>query len=1429
MSMFRQPQTQVPTKYNGMRVTQALLGQPIPLIFGQHRVAGKLLWYGDFVAAKAKTPGGSGGGFKKGGSQYVYTSALIALLCQGPSAGLQSVWDGSGKFVILPTTESTTVASGSPYSPVNLGQFNTDQGVAFAASYAVGTNDFGAPGPVTLSGVQNVPVPFVAGGSPGAGQYSINGSGQYVFNSADNGKTALVSYSFYRYFIDESELSIVPFVSPYTVTVEHQPNFQNDLGVVYFPSGIPFTKVSGTPTLAGTYNPNGGNYKFAPADAGQGIEISYEWQNVNTDNNAPNSLNLTFVPGAKGQSPWSYLTSKHPGQALGYTQLCYVASSALYLGYTPELPAYNYEVAGLKQFGAGIVDACPSDCIQGILDDPGYGVSFPSQYIHSSLQGIARNFWVANSFFISDIVEGNENAAEVIGKWLEAGQVGAFWSEGVLKFVPYGTSSAIANGAQYTPPTTPILAFNDGNYTPRKGADPIKVSRSSWQDAWNRVNIKWSVRINDYNDDVTPEQDDASIARYGLRPEAAQTYNFITTLAAAQFAANMRLQRNVAIRNTQEFGVNHSFPYLEPGDIIELNDTALGLNATAVRITKTEDDPKTGIAITSEDFPWASGSPTLYPKQPSPTPAPFPGQEDPGNTNLLVVELPARAGLQQSNTLFLFAAGEDSNWGGCSFYQAVGTDSCAITQVKVLSNVLTITGANTLKVGEVATFFDVATATFLNGESVTVVSASGTQFTAAFTHANYGPTADSGAAWSMTPFSPWTGTLAGNSTGAISGGSASAGGLGAVARTGLIAASFPLHASLDLADTLTVDMTSPAVQLESISAAAAASPFPTTLSALIHLNAGAAATIELISYQNAALSSGSTQAGSRYLITDIERGLFGTSPAAFNVADIFVRLDDATVSYQYDPTLIGETIFIKAPSFNLLGNQQQSLADVVPLLVALEGTVGAFDTNTGAPSTSNWLPTFSGSLTYAATTTTITWSWTGVTIFLGDGTSVVVPDGSQVVTGLLANTTYYFYPVWNKALGQLQFIDVADLVMPFPNITGVDGDGTTGYVSTTTSLTRPTTYTVEFWFLQNTNVAGVIVEFNENQTNPANAVFGPSVFMTSANGGTLNYYTKSATTVSGTASNLNNGEWHHVVMTYNGTTVTAYVDGVLDVTGASAAPTSFTGWWRMFSGEVTGNFFGGTLSHVAIYSGVALTAAQVQVDYQLMLNSGMSQYEAQVLANGATYFWKLLDTGSSYADSASSNTGTGHGTLTDSSTQAVISGLGSPGIAWYTTLAQLAQAQQLPGFIPLSPGGMQGITPASGTGGGSGGGSGGSGRGVCVSPSTKVRGGIEFGSLKVGDEVRNAKGETKKITEIIRHHYVGPMMKLPDGGLITPYHTLAYGDGPIKWTPSKLVLRDGWEPYDGEVLNCSVEAEDFDGHSYQLDSGYFAHNFVIGK
>lgn len=770
MGLFNQERSVPPTKYNGIRTASAILGTPLPIVIGQQRVSWKLLWYGDFVASQAKQQGGGGSGMSKGGVQYVYAASVIGSVCMGPTTNFLAVWDSVGRYAMDTYTEPTTVGGGSfpTYAPANQAIFHADLGVGIQSAYSTTVNDYGSPGPVVLSGTQKVPLAYTSSPTPNPGEYTITfpgGLATYTFNSAQTGQLAIVNYVAFRYRIQEEELNVIPALSPFQITVQYQSEFYSDAGVQYYPTGTALSVVGGTPSITGTYNPNGGNYLFAPGDAGASVTINYVYKDPNTDTNAPSTLNLTYFTGALGQAPWSYLTSKHPSAALGYSEVAYVASSGLYLGYSAVLPQLNFEILGSFPFGNGIPDACPADAIFQLLTNPAYKISFPATSVHWSLNGMlngtgifyiaptgagtgylvndvvtiiqtgasggtakvtavggggvptalqvltpgtnyylasglktsggtgtgltvnighpssAKAMWLTNNFFISAILDSQSPLMTVIGDWCEAGQVYVSWDEGMLKFIPLSDTSAVGNGTQYTPPTQPVIDLDDNDFVVPANQDPVTLEQTPWQNRWNRVSVRWSVRSNSYNDDLLQIQDEASVQQYGLQSESAQSWQFICTEAAAQFAANMRLQRYSAIFTTYKFTLKSNLAFLSPGDIITITDGLLNtpgtlFGRTPVRITRMTDDPVKGIVIEAEQFPWSVGTALLYNKQAQlPSNTNDGPQQDPGNTSPLIFEVPNRAAQYSGGKIYIFANGSNVNWGGFELYVSFnGTD-----------------------------------------------------------------------------------------------------------------------------------------------------------------------------------------------------------------------------------------------------------------------------------------------------------------------------------------------------------------------------------------------------------------------------------------------------------------------------------------------------------------------------------------------------------------------------------------------------------------------------------------------------------------------------------------------------------------------------------------------------------------------------------
>lgn len=82
-----------------LRVQSSIEGKAIPLGWGQSRLSGNLIWYGDFKhkggasAAGGKGAGGGGGKGGKGGSQVKYQAAVVIAMCEGPVQSFDRIWN----------------------------------------------------------------------------------------------------------------------------------------------------------------------------------------------------------------------------------------------------------------------------------------------------------------------------------------------------------------------------------------------------------------------------------------------------------------------------------------------------------------------------------------------------------------------------------------------------------------------------------------------------------------------------------------------------------------------------------------------------------------------------------------------------------------------------------------------------------------------------------------------------------------------------------------------------------------------------------------------------------------------------------------------------------------------------------------------------------------------------------------------------------------------------------------------------------------------------------------------------------------------------------------------------------------------------------------------------------------------------------------
>lgn len=817
-----------PNLLSALRVQTSSYGQVIPILYGQNRIAARLIWAGDFQAiphtSTTKVGGkglGSGGGNAISNTTYTYQTAVAMALCQGPILNLHNVWDTKGKLTLITATVPFTVPGGGggvTVTPPGSGVYHSHKGVSRGDAFSFSQTDFGSDGSVPFSGTQQTPMVQV-GSSPGAGQFTQSGA-TFNFSAADAGKVMTITY-------------------------------------VY---SVPDSNSNGQPQQ---------------------------------------KLSLTLFLGSRPQTPWSYLTSQHPGQDLGYNGLAYVAASAMDLGTSGTLPNLSFEVLGVLPFGAGIADAEPSAIITDLLGNNFYGMAgvVPigdyTQY---------RNFCTANGLFISPVLDAQKAASAWIQDILDITNAAAVWSEGVLKIVPYGDTTAVGNGAIFIPNTAPIYDLTTSDLL-----TPVLIKRPSVADVMNSVSVEFTNRANDYNVEIAEDKDDAMIALYGLRKDNPKQAHSITTTTVAKFAANLLRKRSVEIRATYTFSLGWQFNLLEPMDLVTLTIPELGYNKKPVRITAIREDDTGKLELDAEDFPWGTAAPTLYPHQAG---AGFVTQanSDPGSvSNPIIFEANDRLSLTGNYEVWL---------GVCGPTVAITAASNPAAPLPIQ-----ITAANHgYKNGQKTTISGVLGNSAANGTwTVTVVDSNnftlnGSAGSGAYTSGGVAVNQDYGGChvWISPDNTNYVqvGTMYGPS------------------RMGALTAQLVSSADPDTTHTLAVDVT----QSSGILAGGSASDAD-NFRTLCYVDG------ELISFQAATLTS----AFHYSLATRLRRGVFGSPIGTHNIGSAFLRLDDGIFVWEADPTLVGTTIFFKFTSFNRMGLMEQSLANATAYSFAFNGIFGNHD------------------------------------------------------------------------------------------------------------------------------------------------------------------------------------------------------------------------------------------------------------------------------------------------------------------------------------------------------------------------------------------------------------------------------------------------------------------------------------------------------
>jgi PKD repeat protein len=207
-------------------------------------------------------------------------------------------------------------------------------------------------------------------------------------------------------------------------------------------------------------------------------------------------------------------------------------------------------------------------------------------------------------------------------------------------------------------------------------------------------------------------------------------------------------------------------------------------------------------------------------------------------------------------------------------------------------------------------------------------------------------------------------------------------------------------------------------------------------------------------------------------------------------------------------------------------------------------------------------------------------------------------------------------------------------------------DGSAGSAVDPSFVVAPDLFTEEAWFRTTSTTGGKIIGFGDQPTGNSGA-YDRHLYLDGAGHVYFGVYHNGLFTTK-TSGTFNDGQWHHVAGTLDGTGMTLYVDGkkIGQNTGTTVGH-PYSGYWRIGGDSLggwpaDGSYFNGDIDDVAIYN-KSLTLDQIVKHYT---DSGRTvgttpkptdAYGKAVYDSAPDFYWRLGESSGTLAKDVTSN------------------------------------------------------------------------------------------------------------------------------------------------------------------------------------------------
>lgn len=392
--------------------------------------------------------------------------------------------------------------------------------------------------------------------------------------------------------------------------------------------------------------------------------IGTMWKGKNVYQYPNGDVGLTLFSGTADQKPWAYVQGKHPNKALAYENLAYMAG-VIDLGDSGSMPDFNFEVRGkLLDTGDG-VDVNPADYILYVLNKVGLG--------GVKIDGLDnyRQYCKEADLLISTPSDSTDakSAREIVNEIATITNAYFFWSNDRFKIVPRADRAV----GSWKPDKTIRYNLTPDDFIPQSEGACITYSRKDSSEIYNRISVEFLNRSNGYEKEIVNYQDNDDIKEFGVRQASTTKAHYIYTKTRAVKLAEELCRKNKYERVKYTFKLDWAFCRLEPGDLVMLNDPAMGIEnqpAMIDSVTEGTDGVLTFTAISRAKGDYSIAEYDVHQGE-----RPFINTNVEAPDTIPLIIQPPRALLGDVPEIWIAAKGAGDMWGGCKVFVSDDNDS----------------------------------------------------------------------------------------------------------------------------------------------------------------------------------------------------------------------------------------------------------------------------------------------------------------------------------------------------------------------------------------------------------------------------------------------------------------------------------------------------------------------------------------------------------------------------------------------------------------------------------------------------------------------------------------------------------------------------------------------------------------------------------